>query len=103
MTPTPLMIEELATPNCTAIYAPDEMPDIEVWSSLTLYAPSAVALACADTNAKGSKHRLAPKRRSFLDQDAAAPGFMDFLEKWELACMVSSPGQLIYAGLFPAF
>ena len=30
MTPTPLTIDDQATPNCTAIKAPDEMPEIEL-------------------------------------------------------------------------
>jgi hypothetical protein len=30
MTPTPLIIDDQETPNCTAIKAPDEMPEIEV-------------------------------------------------------------------------
>ena len=30
MTPTPLTIDDQETPNCTAIKAPDEMPEIEL-------------------------------------------------------------------------
>jgi hypothetical protein len=30
MTPTPLMVEEKAVANCTAMNAPEEIPDTEV-------------------------------------------------------------------------
>ena len=29
--PTPLITEDQAVANCTAMYAPDEMPEIELW------------------------------------------------------------------------
>ena len=30
-TPTPLITEDQAVPNCTAMNPPEEMPDIELW------------------------------------------------------------------------